>query len=236
LIYDARGWYHATVDLTNDLLKVLSSTPSTPELIQEQIVLHTSLARALLAVKGYTPEVEEAYTRALELSQGAGESSQLLPVLRGLYSFYALRGDFGKGVLIGKQILDLAEHNNDSYMHVTGHFILGSSLAFTGDNKLGLEHLAKGISFIDPDWHPSRRFNLGNYTGVSCYTTSSMLLWGLGYPDRALENANVAVDLARKINHPYSLAYALFHYGFLQYWMRDVKSSLNYALCCLRSC
>lgn len=233
LIYDARGWYRATADLTNDLLKVLSSTPSTPELVQEQIVLQTSLARALLAVKGYTPEVEEAYARALELSQTSGEISQLFPVLRGLYSFYTFQGQFEKGLLIGKQILDLAERKNDNYMRLAGHFVLGSSLAFTGDNNLGLEHLAKGISFIDPDWHPSRRFSLGNYPGVPCFTTSAILLWGLGYPDQALQHANGAVELAKKINHPYSLAYALFHNGYLQFWMREVEHSLDYSLAVL---
>src|SRR5207245_4461048 len=70
LLYDARGWYHATVSLTTDLLDLLSSTPSTPERVLEQITLQTSLARVLLTLKGYTQEVEDAYTRALELCEG----------------------------------------------------------------------------------------------------------------------------------------------------------------------
>ena len=56
LLYDARGWYHDTVILTNDLLNLLASTPSTPERIQQEIMLQTSLARALLATKGYTDD------------------------------------------------------------------------------------------------------------------------------------------------------------------------------------
>ena len=67
LLYDARGWYHATVELTNDLLNVLAATPSTPERVEQEIMLQTSLARALLATKGYTEEAEQAYVRALEL-------------------------------------------------------------------------------------------------------------------------------------------------------------------------
>jgi predicted ATPase len=229
LIYDARGWYHATVELTNDLLAILSSSPTTPELLQEKILLQTSLARAMLAVKGYTPEVEEAYNRALELAQSLDQGSQLFPVLRALYSFYTFRGEFEKGLSIGRQILELAERNNDSYMRVAGYFVLGSSLAFTGDNQNGLEYLDKGISNIDRNWHPSRRFRLGNYPGVSCYTASSLLLWGLGYADKAVQRANASVDLAKDIGHPYSLAYALFHNGFLRYWMRDISFSLEYA-------
>ncbi len=229
LLFDVRGWYHATVDMTTDLLNVLSTTSSTSELAQQEIVLRTSLARALLAIKGYTPEVEEAYTRALELSQAAGELTQLFPVLRGLYSFYTFRGEFEKGIPLGEQILDLAERYDDANMQVDGHFVLGSSLAFTGNTNLGLEHLEKAISYIDPERHRSSRFRLGNYPGVSPYTASALILWGLGYPDRALKRANEAIDLAKKINHPYSLAYALFHTGYLRFWRREVELSLESA-------
>ena len=67
LLYDARGWYHATVEITNDLLSVLADAPATPERVEQEIMLQTSLARALMASKGYTEEVEQAYARALEL-------------------------------------------------------------------------------------------------------------------------------------------------------------------------
>ena len=66
-LYDARGWYHAMVGLTSDLLNVLAATPSTQESVEQEIMLQTSLARALLATKGYTDEAEHAYARALEL-------------------------------------------------------------------------------------------------------------------------------------------------------------------------
>ena len=228
-LFDTRGWYYATVDLTTDLLNVLSSATSTPERLQQEIILRTSLARALLATKGYTPEVEEAYTRALEITQAAGENNQLFPVLRSLFSFYTLRGEFVKALPIGEQILDLAERFDDGNMRVDGHFVLGACHAFTGNIQLGLEHLDKGIAYIDPGRHRSSRFGLGNYPGITCYTTSALLLWTLGYPNRALQRANEAVELAKKVNHPYSLAYALFHTGFLHYWRREVEYSLGCA-------
>ncbi len=74
LLYDARGWYHDTVRLTTDLLEV----------------------RALMATKGYTPEVEEVYARTLELFEGR-QVPQLFPVLRNLASFYNFRGEFDSG-------------------------------------------------------------------------------------------------------------------------------------------
>ncbi|MET0488720.1 MAG: adenylate/guanylate cyclase domain-containing protein, partial [Acidimicrobiales bacterium] len=96
LLYDEKGWYHATVSLTTDLLDVLGSTPSTPDRIVEEITLQTSLARVLMVIRGVTEEVEEAFTRALELCEGHGEVPELLPVLRGLSSFYIYRAEFAK--------------------------------------------------------------------------------------------------------------------------------------------
>ncbi|MGE5224125.1 MAG: adenylate/guanylate cyclase domain-containing protein [Omnitrophica WOR_2 bacterium] len=223
LLYDVRGWYHASVNLTNDLLDVLSSTPSTPERIQQEIMLQTSLARALLAIKGYTAEVEKAYTRALGLSEMAGEIPQIFPVLRGLSSLYLYLGEFEKGVQIGEKIMELAERQDDADMRVEAHLVLGTNLSFHKNLNLGLEHLEKAITSFNPDRHRMSRFKLGANPGVVGYTASALLLWMLGFPDRALQRANEAIDLAKRLNHPYSMAYASFHSGFLHLWRREAR-------------
>ena len=228
LLYDTRGWYNAMVALTNDLLDIFSSTPSSPELAQQELVLRTSLARALLAVKGYTPEVEEAYAQALKLAQATGELPQLFPVLRGLFSFYTFRAEFDKCIPIGEKILELAERYHDPNMQFVGHYVLGASLSFMGNIDLGFEHMEEAIAHLDTEQYQSSRFRLGNYPGVSSLITSALLLWSQGYPERALERAKKAVALAKKVNHPYSLAYALFHMGFLYYWMREIELSLSF--------
>jgi predicted ATPase/class 3 adenylate cyclase len=223
LFYDARGWYRAMVNLTADLLNVLASTPSTPERAKQEIMLRISLARALMAIKGCTQEVEEAYTRALELCQGQGEIPQLFPVLRGLSSFYIFVGDLEKGARMGEQILNLAARNDDVSMRVEGHLVLGYNLAFLSDLSLGLDHLEKGIANYNPDQHRSRRFRLGNDSGVACYTTSALALWMLGFSDRALQRADDAVALAMKLNHPFTMAYALFHTGLFHLLRREME-------------
>jgi len=221
LLYDARGWYHATIELTTELLHVLSSTPSTPERATQEVTLRTSLARALLAVKGYTHEVEEAYSRALELIEGHPELPQLFPVLRGLASFYNYRAEFEKGAAVGRQILRLAEHQNDRSMLVDGHLVLGYNLGFLNDLGGGLEHLDQAIACFESEPHSSRPFRLGHNPGVACFTTSAFLLWMLGSPDRALDRADAAVALAAELDHPFTMAYALFHSGFLHLWRRE---------------
>lgn len=224
MLYDARGWHHATVELTADLLDLLSSTPLTPERARQEILLQTSLARALISIKGgFTQEVENAFTRALDLSQKEGDVPQLFPVLRELSSFYIYHGEFKRGAEMGERILSLAENLEDTRMRVEGHLVLGSSLIFMSNLRAGLNHLEQGISDYDPGHFRSRRFQLGSDQGVASLTTSSLVLWMLGFPDRARERAIEAISLARDLKHPFSIAYALFHSGLLHLWRREME-------------
>jgi predicted ATPase/class 3 adenylate cyclase len=221
LLYDTQGSYHATIELTTELLNVLSSTPSTPERAMQEVTLRTSLARALMAIHGYTQEVEDAYASALELFEGERELPQLFPVLRGLASFYNYRAEFDKGAEVGREILRLADVQADPGMRVDGHLVLGSSLALQNDLHAGLDHLERAIASFESQGHGARRFRLGNNSGIAAFTTSALTLWMLGFPDRGLERASRAVALATELEHPFTLAYALFHTGFLHLWRRE---------------
>jgi predicted ATPase/class 3 adenylate cyclase len=223
VLHDARGWYHGTVELTTDLLDVLSAVPSTPERAEAEITLRTSLARGILATRGYTEEAEEAFTAALALSEEAGEQPRRFPVLRSLATFYLYRGEFKKTATIGRELLELAEQQDDPGLQVEGQLIVGSSVAFLGDVSTGLEHLDRAIALFDPQRHQPGPLRLGPSSGVSSYTTSALLLWLLGSPDLAAERADSALELAGRLNHPFTLAYARFHVGLLDLWRRDYE-------------
>jgi predicted ATPase/class 3 adenylate cyclase len=222
-LYDARGWYHAAVEIANDLLDVLSTSPPTPDRTRDEITLRTSLARGLMAIRGYTAEVEEAYGRALELSDEVGEVPKRFPVLRSLASFHLYRGEFDKTAEAGRELLELAEQENDAGLRIEGHLVLGSSLAFLGDIPTGLDHLERAMALFDPLEHRPGRFRLGASPGVVAHTSSALVLWVLGHPDRAVERATTAVELARELGHPFTLAYTFFHAGFLDLWRRDFE-------------
>lgn len=229
LLYDRRGWYPAMVDLISDMLSVLSSTPASKERIEQEIMLQTSLARTLLIVKGYTDEVEQAYTRALKLSDAVGEIPQLYPVLRGLGSLYGYLRNYEKAAQIAEKIISLAESLDDEGMRSEGHMVLGYNLAFQGFIREGMEHLDLALARYDPEHYRARAFRLGNDPGVICLNVSALIMWMQGFPIRAIERANQAIALARQIDHPYSLAYALYHTSLLSLWMREPETAKRHA-------
>jgi predicted ATPase/class 3 adenylate cyclase len=222
LLYDTRGWYHDTLRLTTDLLEVLSTSASTPDRVSQEVTLRTSLARALMASKGYTPEVEEVYTRTLELFEGR-QVPQLFPVLRNLASFYNFRGEFDSAARMARAILRLGEEQQDASMLVDGHLLMGANRAFLNDLRAGLEHLDKAIAIFRSDPYPAGRYRLGNNPGVVCLTTSAFTLWMLGHPDRARQRADEALAVATELEHPLSLAYGLYHAGYLHLWRREAE-------------
>jgi hypothetical protein len=69
---------------------------------------------------------------------------------------------------------------------------------------------------------------------VSCLTTSGFFLWLVGQPDQAVERADRAVALATELDHPYSLAYGLFHSGFLHLWRREPELAADRAAAAMR--
>ncbi len=229
LLYNARGWYHATATLITDLLDVLSSAPSNQERLIQQILLQTSLARVLMASEGYTPETERAFERALELCEDQGEVPQLLPVLRGLSTFFIYRAEFEKSMRIGEQLLVLAERFDDTRARVEGHLVIGASEGLLARLRPGIDHLEQGIAAYESAPHTVERFEAGNDPGVVCHVVEGMLLWMNGFPDRARDRGGEAVRLAERLRHPQSIAYAHFHTGLIHIWLREAARAGEHA-------
>jgi tetratricopeptide (TPR) repeat protein len=188
-----------------------------------------SLARVLMATKGYSREVEEAYAAALQPFEGR-ELPQLFPVLRSLASYYIAQAEFAKGARIGREILQLAARQTDTGMLVDGHLVVGICLITLEGYSAALEHLDAAIAHIRAGPSPSRPFRLGNNAGATCFTTSAFLLWGLGFPDKAVARAEEAIALATQLQHPYTLGYIEFHSGLLRLWLRQPELVREHAV------
>jgi predicted ATPase/class 3 adenylate cyclase len=227
-LHEAKGWYHAAIELATDTLGVLATAETSADLATEELTLRTSLARALLAVRGYTVEVEEEFKRVLDLADSAGTVEQRFPVLRALASYYVQTGDARSALGIGKELLELGEERNDQNMIIEGHSVIGISLIYT-DVENCLAHLDKAIDLYDPARHPSNRFHLGPNTGVIARMAAAIMRWERGDLEQAVNRAADGLQMARDIDHPYSIAYALYHNGFLAIMRGKFEECLGFA-------
>ncbi len=220
-LYEGRGWYHRAVGLAEDLLTVLRGPGRDREVGHSEVVLRLTLARGLLALRGYTPQVEQLYREAVEISGATDSSTAQLPVLRSLASFYLYSGQIDRTVDIGKRMLSLAASSGDARLELEGHMVAGPSTAFMGDLRGGLVHLRRVMELFDPEVHGSIPFRLGPSPGVAAPIVSAMLHWWVGEPTTARTLVRRATDMAERLDHPYSMAYAEFHAGVMDVWRRD---------------
>jgi predicted ATPase/class 3 adenylate cyclase len=214
-LHEANGWYHAAIELATDTLEVLATAEPSPELAAEELTLRTSVARAIMAVRGYGIEVEEAFRRVLEMSETTGTPAQRVPVLRALGTYFMSISEFAKAAEVGSQLLEIGEQEDDESIRIEGHYVFGAATSFGGDLDRGLPHLDRAIELHNPRVHGSTRFRLGPNTGVVARVASGLIRWQCGALDQAVTSVTEALAIAREIDHPFSISYALYHYGFL---------------------
>jgi predicted ATPase/class 3 adenylate cyclase len=217
-MHEHRGWYHGAVALANDLLEVFAKAPPTAERAEDEITIRMTLARGLLALRGWGEDVAALYEASLALAEGAASIPKRLPILRSLASLHLYRGEIDKTAAIGRDLLRLGEQTDDTSLMLEGHLLLGPALAFFGDVRAGLDHLDRAIALFDPERHGRYRFRLGPSPGVAARAVSALVLWLAGQPETASHRGASAIDLATTLQHPYSLAYATFHVGLLDLW------------------
>jgi class 3 adenylate cyclase/predicted ATPase len=206
-------------------IELLTTLPETPERTQQALTLHIALGAALEITKGFAaPEVEHAYTQAHALCQQVGETSELVPVLCGLWRFYLVRLQLHTARELGETLLRLAQHTDDPALSVIAHYALGVTWWHLGALPTARQHLEEGIARYTPDQRRALVLRMGFDLGVACRDYVAATLWLLGYPDQALAHIHDALALAHELSHPFSLAFARCLAACVLQFCRDVPA------------
>src|SRR5262249_1195786 len=182
-----------------------------------ELELLAPLGTAYIAWRGYAaPEVGPVFRRAHALCERVGQTPQLFPIMWGNFAYHVVRGDF---VICG----DLAEEAmafgallNDPGILMETLFLRGVTQLYRGDFAGARVSCARGIADFDDRERTAFWAGLvGEDAGVTHRCYLALALWHLGFPDRALQLNGEMSQLARALNHPFSLEYALHHTGWL---------------------
>ena len=220
IVHEARARYRAIVGLADAYLDGLAATPESDERAARELALRSARARALLAVEGYTEAVERAYEEALDPIRAGGIKPRSFPILRDLSRLYLGSGRFLKAEMIGRELLELADEQDDPAMRLDARLLIGNGRMWAGELHTSLELLEASIAEFERVGGGARGFRIGPDPRISTLTTSAFIRSLLGYPDTAAARIDGAVELARE-SGPYSLVYALYHAGFLRLWRAE---------------
>jgi class 3 adenylate cyclase/predicted ATPase len=205
-------------------IALLTTLPDTPERVQAELTLQTTLGPALMATRGYAaPEVAATYNRARELCQQAEETPELFPVLWGMWLLYLGRAEHETAREFAEQCLSLARRLDDPALLLEAHLALGDSWFHLGQFSQAHSHFEQSMRIYDPQQHHDLAFRYGNVDpGAVCLAFAGLTLWMLGYPDQALARVNEALTLAQHLEHPSTLArVGLYYPTFLHQLCRE---------------
>ena len=198
----------------------------------KQIDLETyiSLGPIIIAEKGNTDaDVEENYLNAHELCTEVGNTQQMFPIVFGLRSYNLLTGHLSKAHDLSKNLLMIAQELADEDLLLEAHVALASTAFFLGEFRQSLAHANDGISQYRPQRHAYHVKHYALDPGVFCYSRAAQTLWALGYPDQALDQVMQSLNLAKHLEHPYSLAFAHNNYAWVCLYRHEPESTKYHA-------
>jgi predicted ATPase len=197
-------------------LALVVALPETRERHQMEFDLQTAIGVPLTAARGWShPENAQAYARARELTSQIGDSPALPRVLAGMAAAYSIQAELATATEVAQQALAAAKRTGDACDNLSAHYQIGQPLFYQGDIVRALHHFEHSMSLYNPSVHGSLGYTFGLDSGVLAHAYAAWCHVHLGHFDRAVAVAEEAVDLAQRVQHPLSLATALFLDGLV---------------------
>jgi serine phosphatase RsbU (regulator of sigma subunit) len=198
-------------------LELLETLEESPERDARELELLGPLGTAYIASRGYAaPEVSPVFRRARALCERVGQTPQLFAMMWGNFAFHIVRGDLRVCTELADEAMAFGERLNDSGILMEALFLQGLTRLYRGDFAGARDCCARAIAdFDDRERTAYWAALVGEDAGVTHRCYLALALWHLGFPDKALQLNNTMLELARAINQPFSLEYALHHTAWL---------------------
>ena len=211
-------------------LAQVEKLPESPERIAAELGLQVSLGPALIAAQGYgSEEVGAACERARELCDIVGATPQKFPALFVLWSFHCVRANHAISQRMSAEVLGLAQAVQNNDLLLEAHLTVGISHFFLGELREALENFNQCVAMYDPNLHGGHAYQFGQDPAVVALNYSCWTYWLLGEPKNATRAIQRALTLARTLNHPVSLAFALFYAAWHHLLRREFELALQAA-------
>lgn len=210
-------------------LELVKQLPHPAERETRELSLLLKLCPPLVQRKGYGAKaVHSVCNRVNDLSQKQGIPTHAT-ILRMLAIGKLVGGEFVEAEKLGKLLLKQSDETNQEVVKVEAYYVLGVTNHWQGNYRQARHYLEQGAECCKPDYHQIHITHFAQDPGIICGIRLALVLWHLGYPFRAQVKAKEVLSLAEKGNHPFSLAYALHWFAWLQNLRGDVEATLRHA-------
>src|SRR5690606_15559343 len=134
----------------------------------------------------------------------------LAPVLAGLWNLYLTRAAFAPALEVADQLYQLADTGSDPVLSMLAHNVRAQVHLFTGAPAAAIGHIEPCLRIYDFDRHRSLAIEYGEDPAVVCHHCAVLIHLVLGDTEAAHRQLAQGLDLAGRLEHPFSEAQMLW--------------------------
>ena len=180
---------------------------------QRELSVLLKHASAVFIYKGLQRlELKRDYERAHELAKSLGDDHAVFKAVWGLWFCANLARQTATARDRANELVALAQHSADEALLIEALHCRWATAFFRGDLATSLADARAGIEHYDLERHSRLASEFGGHDpGVCANTSFAQALAQLGRPREAAAAVERALKLAKTLNHPNSLAFALMN-------------------------
>ncbi|MFG2000641.1 ATP-binding protein [Spirillospora sp. NPDC048911] len=209
-------------------LSIVRALPAGRNRDRKELEVLQAMAAPLNARYGYaSPDLCETLERSVVLTETLGHDDSLSAALVALWASRFVQGRTAEGYETAVRALSIA--GPDSEQSGPAHLAVGGTALSLGRPAEALRHLRLGARLASG----ALVLSIGTRPDIHGTAWAAHVHWLLGHDDDAAASSAEAIELARAIGHPYTLAVALA-YGCVTHQMRDDVARLGTTVAELR--
>jgi predicted ATPase len=209
------GAYDRAIESAGRAESLFANDPHAVDLADYRDVM-VAMGVSLTSLKGYANEdAHRAYRKAVAIAREA-KLPPHFPSLYGIWMYTLVRGIMPEANSLAREMLDLAMAEERLVAdRPQALWAMGVSQYFTGQVEESRKHFEMGIQLYDEARHSYYASSYVLDPGVANRYLLARALWFLGYPDHASDMVQQSLNLARRLKHVESLAFALVSAGIV---------------------
>jgi class 3 adenylate cyclase/predicted ATPase len=215
--------------------ELLEALPDKAAHAEQELQLLIALGPALMTTRSSAaPEIGSVYARARELAGNSGRVADLFPTVWGAWLVAFTSGDFATAGRLLDELFGMANTSGDSALILQAHHAAWPTFMVTGPLAKARQHIAGGLALYRRETHGGQALQYGGHDPSVCgHAIGALIDEVMGYPDRAVQQMQEGLELARGLDHGPTLAQALWFAAELHQIRREpekVKDFVSVAL------
>jgi class 3 adenylate cyclase len=201
---------------------------------QLKLELLTQLGVALSATLGYaTPEVENVYQQARALCDQYAPPQVLFPIVRGLGTFYFVRGRLDAAAEVSDSCIRLAAESNRPDFQIEALSFRGYTCTYRGELKEARTALETCLDLYRTHKGHDLRYPSPQDAGTAAWSLLPITTWLLGDPVAAEAATSGAIRHTEQLGGPFDTAYVHVWLAMLRNMQRRFADAETHAAACI---